>query len=238
MHDDRAKLEQTLRERAAEVPYLQPTPPHLVGRARRRIARNALSSVLAVGLLVAGGAVGLANLRTLGGPGPDEVTSGGPPSGGAHARPCTPGELGATASLEGAAGSVLGEIRVTNRGDQTCTLRGRPILTIVDANGETVAVQAVETAPRWKVDRDPVPEGWPVVQLPPRSAAAVRIRWTNACPQLTDPVSWSLDLPGKGGRLEVAGTDTAPIPPCNGPGEPSTLEVGPFEPAVPSGGSA
>ena len=234
MHDDRAKLEQALRERAAEVPYLQATPPHLLGRARRRIARNTLSSVLAVGLLVAGSAVGLANLRALGGPVPNEVTSGGPPSGGAQVQPCVATALEATASLEGAAGSVEGDIRVTNRNGETCTLTGRPGLTIVDSNGDTVTVQVVDTAPRWKVDRDPVPEGWPVVHLQPGSAAAIRVRWSNACPQLTGTVSWEIALPDDGGSLDVTGTDAAPIPPCNGSSEPSTLEVGPFEPAVPA----
>ena len=42
MNDDLDRLERELRERAAEVPYLQEAPRKMLARARRRVARNAL----------------------------------------------------------------------------------------------------------------------------------------------------------------------------------------------------
>ncbi|MEO8477354.1 MAG: DUF4232 domain-containing protein [Actinomycetota bacterium] len=235
MADDRAKLEEVLRARAAEVPFLQVAPRQLHRRARRRIARNALSSVLVVGCIVGGALVGLVNLRALGGPGPHEVISGGPPTHEASAQPCTAAELRATATLDGAAGSVAGAIHVTNLSDSTCWLRGRPDLTILDPGGDAVAVRVVDVEPGWRADAKPAPQGWPVVDLRPGSAAEVRVRWSNACPQFTGPPGWTVGLHGDAGTLVVTSGDGAPVPPCNGSTEPSTLEIGPFEPA---GGSA
>jgi hypothetical protein len=183
-----------------------------------------------VGCVVVGASVGLANLRSLGGPGPNEVTSGGPPTG-ASVRPCTSAELNATASFEGAAGSVVGTVRVTDTGGRSCSLTGRPDLTIVDPDGHTVAMQVVDAEPGWRLNGEPAPQGWPVVLLRPGSAAEVRIGWSNACPQLTGPVSWTLGLRGDAGTVVATGADGVLVPPCNGPTEPSTLQIGPFEPA-------
>ena len=59
---------------------------------------------------------------------------------------------------------------------------------------------------KWQADGAPEPAGWPVVSLRPGSAASVRVRWSNACPQLSGPASWKLDPrerrrnPGRVGR--------------------------------------
>ena len=129
-------------------------------------------------------------------------------------------------------GSVEGSIRLTNVGAGTCTLSGRPTVSIFSSTGHDVSPQVTEGEPQWQADGAPEPAGWPVVSLQPGSAASVRVRWSNACPQLSGPASWKLDLGKGGGTLDVSGADASLVPPCNGPSEPSTLEVGPFEPSA------
>src|SRR5438094_260976 len=64
------------------------------------------------------------------------------------------------------------------------------------------------------------------------AVASVRVRGSNACPQLSGPVSWKIDLGNGAGTLDPSSADASFVPPCNGPTEPSTLEVGPFEPSA------
>jgi Protein of unknown function (DUF4232) len=231
MNDDLTRLENVLRARAAEVPHVQQVPSKMLARARRRIVRNALSSVVAAGLIVAGASAGLAGLGALRGPthipeSPGVQTSAPPASN----TPCIAADLRATATLEGAAGSVLGSIDLTNTGANMCTLEGRPTLTLFSSPDHDVPLRVVDVPPQWQADAASPPDGWPVVSLRPGSAASIRVRWTNPCPQLTDPALWSVDLGNGGGTLEVVGTDAISPPPCNGTATPSTLEVGPFEP--------
>lgn len=227
MDDDRSKLEHVLRDKAAEVPYLQEVPPKMLARARRRVVRNALSSVVAAGLVVVAVSAGLASLTAP----PSEIP--GVSSSPAPSTPsCVAADLRATAALQGAAGSVLGSIDLTNVSSDACTLTGRPIVTLFSPAGHELSPSVVDVVPQWQADGVTPPTGWPVVRLAPGSAAAIRVRWTNACPQLTDPALWSVDLTGGRGTLDVSGADATYPPPCNGAAEPSTLEVGPFEPSA------
>jgi hypothetical protein len=227
MDDDLTRLEQVLRDRAAEVPYQQEAPAKLLARARRRMARNALSSFVVVGVLVVGASTGLAGLGAL--RGPDQVTPGS--SSGTHSpapagSDCTAEDLRATSALDGAAGSVVGSVQLTNLSTRTCTLNGRPTVSPFDPQDRGLAVDVVEVQPQWQVDGTPMPESWPVVRLDPGDVGSIRIRWGNACPQLSGPARLSMDLGDGKGALDVS----ASAPPCLGSGEPSTLEVGPFEP--------
>lgn len=232
MNDDRTTLEQMLRERAAEVPYLQEAPRTMLVRARRRIVRNGLASVLAIGLIVAGASAGLSGLGVLGGPNTVPGHPGGihTPAPAFSASSCTAADLRATASLQGAAGSVIGSIDLTNFSSKTCTLTGRPVIALFSSVGRALTVQLVDVAPQWRADGSPRPKTWPVVNLRPGAAAAIRVRWTNACPQLSHPARWKVGL--SGGTVDVFGTDGTFPPPCNGSAEPSTLEIGPFEPSA------
>ena len=127
---------------------------------------------------------------------------------------------------------MLGSIDLTNVGATTCTLTGRPTVTLLSSSGQELSVQVVNVDPQWQADGKSTPAGWPVVSLRPGSAAAIRVRWSNACPQLSNPASWRVELGDGSGTLDVSGADTTYPPPCNGPAEPSTLEVGPFEPGT------
>jgi hypothetical protein len=224
MNDDPMDLEHVLRDRAAEVRYLQEAPPNMLVRARWRIVRNALSSVVAAGLVVVAVSAGLGSLRT---PNTQVPATSTPTQ---STLSCTAADLRATAALEGAAGSVEGSIDVTNLSEETCTLEGQPTVTLFSSAGQELSVLVQPVDPQWEVDGASPPEGWPVVRLRPGSAAAVRVRWMNPCPQLEDPALWRVELPGGRGTLDVSRADA--IPPCNGTAQPSKLEVGPFEPST------
>jgi Domain of unknown function (DUF4232) len=226
MDDDLNQLEQVLRDRAAEVPHVQDVPPTMLMRARRRVARNAVASVLGAVLIVAGASAGLANLHGSDGTLPESSGSVAPLTG------CAASDLQGKVSLEGAMGSVEGSIDLKNTGGAACTLTGRPAVSIWNSQGQAVAVQVTPSEPQWKANAAPQPQGWPVVSLQPGSAASLRVRWSNACPQLSGPVSWKIDLGNGAGTLDASSADASFVPPCNGPTEPSTLEVGPFEPSA------
>jgi uncharacterized protein DUF4232 len=227
MDDELTQLERVLTDRAAEVPQVQDVPSTMVARARRRVARNAVVFVLGAAVIVVGASAGLANLGAQHGPG---VAIPGDSGSSAPSTACTAADLRAEVSLDGAMGSVEGSIGLTNAGGGTCTLSGQPTVSIFSSTGREVPLQVTESEAQWQVDGTSQPEGWPVVRLQPGSAASVRVRWSNACPQLSGPASWKLDLGNGGGTLDVSGADVSFVPPCNGPSEPSTVEVGPFEP--------
>ena len=130
-------------------------------------------------------------------------------------------------------GSVEGAILVSNLSSATCTLQGYPGFLLYDANGDRIASGFAKQAsdPQWKADRLPKPPGWPVVTLKPGAVASVRLRWTNWCASGASaaPV-WDLIVPNSG-HDPVYAVDAISPPPCNGPSMPSTIWVGPFEPA-------
>jgi hypothetical protein len=121
----------------------------------------------------------------------------------------------------------VGSIEVTNTGAGPCTLEGRPTIALAGSDG-ALSPDVVDAPPQWQVDGAEAPPGWPTVTLRPGEVAAIRVAWSNLCPQLTGTVGWQVTVPGGGGGVEVSGETSAP--PCNGPTEPSTLQVGPFEP--------
>lgn len=225
MNDNLTELERAMRARAAEVPSLLEPPATMLARARRRMARNALTAVVAIGLIVVGASAGFAGLGAFGGP--DHQRPAGHPGG--PIRSCAADDLHAQATLGGAAGSVVGAIDLRNAGTRVCTLTGRPIVGIEDPAGHPVSVRVNRVESRWQADGAPRPSGWPIVRLRPGSVAAIRVAWSNACPQLRNRATWSVDLGGGKGTLVVGGVSP---PPCNGATEPSTLEVGPFEPGT------
>jgi len=243
--DVRDDLRELLRRRADNVPPQRDVPRSLVGRARRRIALNAVGVGLALVVLAGGAWAGLqafgsAPAHEPAGTGPPSSaqpapsTSAQPPPSASAIPACTSAQLRAVGSMEGAAGSRDGSISLSNISDQTCTLQGTPTITLLDQNLDpiTSGVTFSSSPPWWAVDQSPEPPGWPVVTLDPGRSALVRVRWGNWCPLGRAAPLWRMDIPG-GGTVDVAnGMEDAP--PCNGPGFPSTIEEGPFEPATSS----
>jgi hypothetical protein len=226
MIDD--ELRALLQRKAGEVPPQGKVPKSLVVRARRRIALNAVATGMTAAVLVVGALVGVRAL----GRGPDVVppVETPPPS---SITACTAGQLRAVGSMEGAAGSREGAIRLTNLSSARCTLQGTPALQLLDQNLRpiTSGVRFGTSPAGWVADAKQAPAGWPIVTLAPGDAAAVRVRWSNWCPDGRAAPLWRVTIPGSG-TVDVFGFDAVAPPPCNGPGLPSTIERGPFEPTT------
>lgn len=231
MHDDLTELERLLRDRAKEVPGVQDAPPKMLARARRRVVRNGLTVVVAVGLIVLGASAGLASLGALRGSTPAVTPTVHAPAPHPKTSACNSGDLSAKAAVGGAAGSVVGSVDLTNVGTRTCTLTGRMDLHIFISPGHPDNYRAIKAPPQWRVDGASPPPGWPVVRLSPGSVASIRVAWSNQCPQLTAPTLWVVYLRGQGGVVDVDGSEQISPPPCNGPTQPPTFQTGPFEPA-------
>jgi len=218
-------------------------PERVVRRARRRAAATVAGALLVAAGLAAGGYVGVNQLASSSlhgttpattppqhspvpiSPSPSTTPSPiGPPA-------CSGEQLRLSDGTQGAAGSVQGSLLFKNVASVACTISGRPAVSLV-ANGTTLAVTVRPTDPWWSVNHTAKPRGWPVVTVEPGTSAAVRVSWNNWCGGAATPSpDWSAVLPGSGSTVHVA---AGLVPPCNGPGQPSTLEVGPFEPNPPA----
>jgi hypothetical protein len=225
MPDMEDKVRDLLERRASDVEPNVTVPPTLARRAHRRFAAFAGVAAVVVVVLVAGAAAALRNV-----PGaPVDQPGGDGQSPSAVVAGCTADDLTASATLEGAAGSREGAILVENASATTCTLESAPAVALLGTDGLPVStiVNVVQTEPAWRVDGRSAPDGWPVVTLAPGDKASLRVSWSNWC---GDPSpTWTLVL-ADGSSVQVAniGVDA---PPCNGPGQPSTIQIGPFEPA-------
>jgi Protein of unknown function (DUF4232) len=243
MNDMGDDLRELLRRKADQVPPHRAAPRSLMRRAHRRIAVNALGAGLIVVVLAGGAFAGLRALNTplvqrpVGVPTSSVLptTTFAPPTSSASTiASCTSAQLRAVGSMQGAAGSREGALSLTNFSDVTCTLQGRPTITLMDGNLKpiTSGVTFTPSPPGWRVNGSPQPAGWPVVTLRSGDSASVRIRWSNWCPDGRPAPLWRVAIPGGGTVDVVNGMDAVSPPPCNGPGQPSTIEVGPFEPGA------
>ncbi len=143
---------------------------------------------------------------------------------------CTPDMLRGRFDLTGAAGSLVGQIVVKNASYSECTVKGRPRLIPVNANGEAYPVEQNSVPPYWRSLGQPPPPGWPNVVLVPDGRAWVRFAWANWC-FMNPPDRWRMVLPW-GGARRIPAIDSTP--PCNQPGAKSMVWVGPFEPPNPA----
>jgi hypothetical protein len=124
---------------------------------------------------------------------------------------------GAITAWEGAAGSRIGTVIVTNNSQDACRLAGPPGAALIDGSGTVLAASSGPVG------------GAANLELPAGARAQLLIavaNWCNDPPR--PPVSIGLTLPD-GTRLVVepaAGGAFEP-PPCNGPGQPASIEVQP-----------
>jgi hypothetical protein len=253
MDDMDRELRSLLQEKAGEVPRHREIPGSLTRRVRRRVALNAVAVGAALVLLAGGAFAGVRAFTQPSSPilpvshhsphphrsakpAPRQSTptpSESPSAEGSTAvTACTAGQLRAVGTMDGAAGSREGTVGVSNFSDQICTLEGAAEVSLLDDNLNpiTSGVTFSSSPAQWEADGSPQPAGWPVVTLKPGDAASVRIRWSNWCPDGRTAPLWRMQIPGDQ-PINVYGLDAVYPPPCNGPGMPSTIEVGPFEPS-------
>jgi hypothetical protein len=237
MTDVDDELRNLFERKVLEVPPHHEVPPTLRTRSRVRLAVNGAVALVVV-LALGGGAVGALQLVKRAGrvePGASGRTAS-PASPVTTIPACTSGQVRVDANLGGAVGSVEGAILVSNYSSTRCTLTGYPSFTLLGSDLTPVrgpnGIEVGRTEPQWKADALSKPKGWPLVTLRPGAVASVRFRWSNWCGtgNAATPL-WKMRIPGSG-RAPIYGMDGTQPPPCNGSEVPSTISVGPFEPAA------
>jgi uncharacterized protein DUF4232 len=229
--NDLNELRELLHRKADEVQPYRDVPARMIRRARRRMARTFAAGALVVAALAGGGLAGYRMLAAgpvvhprPASPTPSVTPSTSPTPVGPLA--CTAASLQASMQMEGAAGSQFLTVTLTNAGTVPCDLQGRPSISVTDEGGGQLSVQTSERDATWQLAQQAAPPGWPVVTLRAGDQAIFVLRWTNEC-DTTGPTTFVVRLPdGSSLTLDHPGSP----PGCLGPGQPSILEIGPFEP--------
>jgi len=151
------------------------------------------------------------------------------------APPCRAGELAAQLALNGATGSLVGDVELRNAGTTPCALLGHPTISFTGAAArqETWRVRELAASPA-PPDVLADPPG-SLRSLAPGKAASVALFWSNWCgPGATPTGSPGASPDALTLRLPSGTTLTVPLskaPRCDAPQDPSTISVGPFTPA-------
>ena len=116
---------------------------------------------------------------------------------------------------EGAAGSRIADVTVTNTSATACRLPATPSLALVDGSG-TVLIEGHKTATG-------------TIRLGAATSVATLVAVSNYCgPRPTPPVRIAFELP-TGSLLAAPPSPTdATVPPCNGATVPASIEMQPW----------
>lgn len=131
---------------------------------------------------------------------------------------CRAADLSADAQWQGAAGSRIGTVTVTNNGPGACLLPAYPAVQIENAQGRIAPTENATFTDASDMGGD--------IVLQPGQQAATDVRWSNECPQATasDMFLLRVTLPDSNGSLTVPTS----VPPCLGDTQPSHLSQQPF----------
>jgi len=151
---------------------------------------------------------------------------------------CVAADLAAKGGWQGATGSMLGEVAISNVGRSACTLKGYADLQLLGGHGEPLTVVLYHASQ----DRSGGVSG-PTVTDPHAvtiaagalNAAVVWLQWSNWCQTTPESLSARLLLPG-GGVVAVApgSAGLGGVPRCDsGPGSQSALNESPITEVVP-----
>jgi len=148
--------------------------------------------------------------------------------------PCIASALALSTSMQGAAGSREGFAIVRNTSSKACRLNGRPAVTIADKTLGNLHVHIV-AGPTNVLDPKGAGSDRRLGILRPGRRAFSALRWGNYCGKAKGSFTLVATLPNGRGKLSapllsVGSSKPLPVsaPPCNGPGQPSDLDVGPF----------
>jgi hypothetical protein len=135
-------------------------------------------------------------------------------------RPCRASYLRASLFLNGATGSLIGGVRVTNRTEKACSVAGLPRARLVGA-GKTHYATVFHIG-----GRGGLPGSGPASVLRSGWSATTYMQWWNWCRQTRPRIV--LVLPRRGGTLRFRPHGT---PRCDARGQRTTLVVTPFRKA-------
>lgn len=130
--------------------------------------------------------------------------------------PCRAADLdGRITGVEGAAGSRLIELEITNMSSSTCLVQGTPVVQLVDATGRVLLNSTAEPS---------VAPDDPTFEVPADGRLVTSVAASNYCgPSPVSPLEVAFTLPAGGGRLvalpDAGGTALDLIPPCLGSDE-------------------
>jgi hypothetical protein len=128
--------------------------------------------------------------------------------------------LRAELELQGATGSLVGGVVVTNRGSRPCSLLGGVEVRFLDGS-DPAGVKRTSLPATTAEPGVPHPS---LHALRPGESAFARISWSNWCGEPT-PKTLALTLPAGEIDLRVDGASR-----CDAPTNPSTLSIGPLQP--------
>lgn len=152
--------------------------------------------------------------------------------------PCEPSGLVARLDLDEAGGALQGRILLRNTGDAPCALEGLPSIELRDAttpNLDVVPTATSEAEPAWqRADADP-PEGWPTIRVAAGAEAQAVLTVRNWCSDADEPPFVFTRLPYRVDRVRGDVPPLPALPPCEDPGRPVELAIGPLEPSRPPG---
>lgn len=153
----------------------------------------------------------------------------------ASVTPCLGTSLRGRAGWQGATGSLLGAIILTNRGPRQCVLRGQPVLLLLAHGGEVLPVRQAVLSPGTAGAGH---FGAAEAIVAPGHSARVLLDWANWCGGRLGAVTVIFALPdGLGGFALIArdarGAPVLAMPRCDSLTSASVLRVGSFEPMVP-----
>ena len=131
---------------------------------------------------------------------------------------CTPAALAAKITLwEGAAGSRIAHVEVTNSGRDACTLEKLERPQLIDG-ADRVLIEGT------------APTSGGVIDLSPGARATTLVEASNYCGATPVPPVRIAFVMRDGNRFVAApptSTD-ATVPPCNGPGQPAVIGMQPW----------
>ena len=138
-----------------------------------------------------------------------------PPSTAPRVGPCDPGQLAARITMwEGAAGSRIATVELTNGGDGACLVDDISRPQLLDRTGRVLIDGASPASPT-------------PISIDPAGVLTTLVSAANVCdPTATPPVT--IDFVQADGRRIVATSDhprDAVVPPCLGAGQPATIEM-------------
>ena len=130
---------------------------------------------------------------------------------------CHPADLTTQITLwEGAAGSRIGHVQLTNNGSGTCSTADTWQPVLVDGQGRAL----IEGRPSTNATRIILPAGQVVTTL---------VLVSNYCgPTPAPPVSLSFVVDGTTVTATPESATDTTTPPCNGPGQPGSIEMQPW----------